>query len=213
MRFLFIFFALTPLISHGQFKLKGIVRDSVTKEPFPGIVVFIKSQSTGTTTNAGGEFEIESYSASAEVTFWFIGLKTKVCVINAGVPVTVDVSFEEELYEDLNKTWLKNLKSLDKTNQWKMIRDKYFIATNDRNVTQDDPLLIIDGIPLPITDSLTEKSRAKLTSLLTEDKIGDIKIIDQEPEGVYINKAFTGLILITLNDKKTSKKVRKLKLE
>jgi hypothetical protein len=39
----------------------------------------------------------------------------------------------------------------------------------------------------------------------------DLKVVEKEPEGLYVNKAFTGIILIVITDKKTGKKFKRLR--
>jgi hypothetical protein len=96
--------------------------------------------------------------------------------------------------------------------RWEIIKDRFFESEKkelnlDERITEA-PLLIIDGIILNLksdTNKLNEISR-----LLTNEKNKELGILDKEPEGLYVNKAFSGIILVTLTDKKTSKKFRKL---
>jgi hypothetical protein len=116
-----------------------------------------------------------------------------------------------------NRSWLKAIMPLDKADQWNIISDRFF-SSNQKQAAKNDsmrfyPLLVIDGIPLLITDSLSGGSRTKLASLLTINKISEIRILDREPDGLYVNRAFTGVILVTLNDKKTRKRLRGIELK
>src|SRR5690606_23619049 len=100
MRILVFIVLLTPLVSYGQYKLTGIVRDSVTRETMPGVNVIIESQNKGTVTNAKGEFEIESKTEVARVTFSFIGFNTVTLTIQASVSVSIELTYDKQLLED-----------------------------------------------------------------------------------------------------------------
>ena len=97
-----------------------------------------------------------------------------------------------------------------------MITDRYF---KNRTIKTDEtsslytPLLIINGLLISITESTNEDTKNKLLTLLTEDKIGEIKVIEKQPENLYIEKQFTGFILISVNDKKTSRTLKKIKTD
>jgi hypothetical protein len=100
MRILVLFILLTPLVSYGQYKLKGIVRDSVTHETMPGVNVIIESQNKGTVTNATGEFEIESKTENARVTFSFIGYNTITRTISDSLSESIDLTYDKQLLEE-----------------------------------------------------------------------------------------------------------------
>ena len=100
MRILVLFILLTPLVSYGQYKLTGIVRDSVTRETMPGVNLKIESQNKETVTNSNGEFEIESKTESARVTFSFIGFNTTTRTIHASVSESIDLTYDKQLLEE-----------------------------------------------------------------------------------------------------------------
>ncbi len=100
MRILVLFILLTPLVSSGQFKLTGIVRDSLTRETMTGVNVKVENQNKGTVTNAKGEFEIESKTESARVTFSFIGFNTVTRTISASVSGSIYLTYDKQLLED-----------------------------------------------------------------------------------------------------------------
>jgi len=100
MRILVFIALLTPLVSYGQYKLTGIVRDSVTRETMPGVNVILESQNKGAVTNAKGEFEIESKTESARVTFSFIGFNTVTLTIQASVSVSIELTYDKQLLEE-----------------------------------------------------------------------------------------------------------------
>jgi len=100
MRILVFFILIAPLVSYGQYKLTGTVRDSATHETMPGVNVIIESQKKETVTNAKGEFEIESKTESAQVTFSFIGFNTITRTIHASVSEEIDLTYDKQLLEE-----------------------------------------------------------------------------------------------------------------
>lgn len=117
---------------------------------------------------------------------------------------------------DKNEVWLTKLKSQTIHDQWKNISQRFFefdeIVNPEDNFNLVHPVLTVDGIPL-LTSELSVQSRHSLQNLLTVESIGTILVMDKEPDGLYSNKAFTGIVVVTLNNKKISKKFQKLKLE
>ncbi|TLX72842.1 hypothetical protein E9993_17020 [Labilibacter sediminis] len=111
-----------------------------------------------------------------------------------------------------NKLWLKKVKEAEKNIQWEFISSRFF-TPNEVEVNLEKnliaaPLLIIDGIPMNM--EVKRDKLKKIANLLSIDKVEEIKIIAEEPEELYINKAFTGIILVVLNDKKISKKYKRI---
>lgn len=88
---------LMPWYAQGQYKLSGVVRDSVQHVPVPGAEVSVNSQQRSTTTNGAGEFEIDSRTPSADVTFSFIGYKTVTRKVVTGNRVVIDMPNDPEL--------------------------------------------------------------------------------------------------------------------
>ena len=121
---------------------------------------------------------------------------------------TMDASYG--MTNEQNKDWLIKVSSADKDLQLKLVKGRLIENRQKLNLANNVavPVLIIDGIP--IEDSISEKQEAFFNTKLTAENV-DIKIIEKEPEGLYINKGFTGMVLIIIVDKKTSKKFRRLK--
>ncbi|MFM8742734.1 MAG: carboxypeptidase-like regulatory domain-containing protein, partial [Cytophagales bacterium] len=122
---------------YAQFQLAGVVRDSVEGFPLPGVSILIKSQNTGTTSDSEGRFIIESKTPQAQVTFSFIGLKTRVEEISDKdestilmyadpsfpefkiryIKATVDVGYFGDTYNaPAGFVWNSSLQSIGKTN-------------------------------------------------------------------------------------------------
>jgi hypothetical protein len=109
-----------------------------------------------------------------------------------------------------NLDWLGRLKTSDKESKLNLVKNRLVQKrqTLDPNEKLDVPMLVIDGVF--IEDSLDKREKEFLINELTADMV-DIQVLEKEPEGLYIEKAFTGIVLLTITDKKASKKFKKLK--
>lgn len=104
-----------------------------------------------------------------------------------------------------NKVWLTELKMADKENQLTLIQNRFFRQhTFEKSDNDDIPVLVVDGIP--ISEQMDTKLKDFLAYKLTADKV-QIEVLDKEPEQLYVNKRWTGLILLNITDKKTRRKM------
>jgi hypothetical protein len=114
-----------------------------------------------------------------------------------------------------NQKWLTELKAQEMPLQWNMIANRYLgdvdASSKGEKSKQFGPLLIIDGIAININEKTNAETRKKLRILLAKDKISSVHVMEKEPEGLYINKAFIGIVLVRTNDKKISKTLSKIK--
>jgi hypothetical protein len=120
----------------------------------------------------------------------------------------VDASYA--MTSEQNKDWLVRVRNADKDLQLILVKGRLFGNRQTSNPINklDVPMLIIDGVP--IEDNIDERQKEFLNTQLIKDNV-DIQIIEKEPEGVYINKGFTGIVLIVITDKRVSKKFKRLK--
>lgn len=109
-----------------------------------------------------------------------------------------------------NMVWLAKLKTCDKQSQLTFINTRLIENRTSRKPVDslEVPAVIIDGILLP--DSLSAQQRQFLkTELATESTA--IEIVDRQPAELYINKGFSGIVNITISDKKKSKTFKRLR--
>jgi hypothetical protein len=100
-----------------------------------------------------------------------------------------------------NQAWLSQLKEAAPTLQLNLVKQRFFSETNtDQSTNPETPLLIIDGIVL--SESQKNKRREFFKSEITAEKIL-ISILDKAPDTFC--KPFSGMIVITITDEKTSK--------
>ena len=114
-----------------------------------------------------------------------------------------------------NENWLTTIKSFDKSGQWTAIKQRFFFKENCNTAVdsiQYSPFFVINGVPLNIPSKLTDKNSGEILSLLNEDSIEQINILDKLSEEWTFCKPFSGVIILTV-DKRTYKKLFQLKLE
>ncbi len=80
-------------MSQQLISIKGMVSNT-NGGPIPGVTVFVKGTTQGTTTDVDGNYSIRSVPADAVLVFSFVGMKTKEIVV-AG-QTQINVSLDEE---------------------------------------------------------------------------------------------------------------------
>lgn len=90
-----LLFSLASTFCFAQSTIKGVVTDASTGELLPGVTVFIKGTSTGTVTNAGGEYQINA-AGDATIIYSFVGYAEKAVSVNnrSVINVQLEVSVE-----------------------------------------------------------------------------------------------------------------------
>lgn len=108
-----------------------------------------------------------------------------------------------------NEIWLKKALSSDKETQLTLIKNRFFRQEEFKKSANDAiPIVVINGII--VSEVSNVKLKNVLVNQLTPDKVM-VTIIEKEPERIYINKAWTGIILLTISDKKINKLLKKQK--
>jgi hypothetical protein len=110
-----------------------------------------------------------------------------------------------------NSRWLGALKTQQKATQWARVRSRYFESPQWSSSPLGEagslPVLVVDGIVVGQT-SAGKPIRDLLATQLTADKVKDILVMERQPDELYIEKAFTGLIVISLADRPLRKALR-----
>ena len=96
-----ILFFCVPIVSFAQQSIKGKVIDIVSKEPLSYTSIAVPNSSTGTMTNADGEFELRLKENQSEIQISYIGYLDTLVAINAVEPYYVIAlkAYEYELSE------------------------------------------------------------------------------------------------------------------
>lgn len=116
-----------------------------------------------------------------------------------------------------NQIWLTTSKSLIKTNQLDAIKERFFYCDRSRikenDSAQYSPMIVVNGVPFLVPDSIDVKSKEKVISLLIDKNISEINIIDRQPDEWTFHRPFAGVIIIKVNDKRTFNKIMKMRLQ
>ncbi|NLR92130.1 SusC/RagA family TonB-linked outer membrane protein [Flammeovirga agarivorans] len=75
-----------------QAQIKGVVMESATNEPLPGVSIWIEGTTNGTTSNIDGEFSLMVNKATDKLHFSFIGMQDK--IIEIGTKSYFEVTLE-----------------------------------------------------------------------------------------------------------------------
>lgn len=99
---LFLFLALA-LVSHGQ-ALKGVVKDSKTKEALIGATIAVKGGNIGTTTDLDGKFTLEGISTPPIVLIVsYLGFDTKEITANGLTePLTIHLTSSQKALKEVS---------------------------------------------------------------------------------------------------------------
>lgn len=108
-----------------------------------------------------------------------------------------------------NENWLTLVKGVELSEKLTTIQNRLLLKNENTDAGKVAPLFIINGIL--ISDTSNQSNRKRLATFLAENKIDVITIIDILPDQLYVERPFTGMILIKLNDRKAKKNLKKLK--
>lgn len=89
-------FLLFGLLQMSAQKISGVVTDKKTGEPVAFMNVFYDGKGIGTTTDLDGKYIVESRVGLNELTFSFVGYKTKKVKVNSGHFQTLNVQVEPD---------------------------------------------------------------------------------------------------------------------
>jgi hypothetical protein len=74
-------------------------------------------------------------------------------------------------------------------------------------------LIVVNGVFLSIPATLKERRRQKLAKHLRAENIDEITILNKRPGDWGLEKPFSGVILIAVNDERTFRKIFRLRLK
>src|SRR5690606_3873787 len=83
---------LVPFVQFAQITVQGVVMDTATGDPLPGVSIIIKGSSQGTATDFDGNYRIEANMGDTLV-FSYIGFQPKEMEVSGN---TLNVSLDED---------------------------------------------------------------------------------------------------------------------
>lgn len=231
---------LLPFSVLAQSTLDGVVLDSKTKQPIPGVNVVVQGTTTGTSTDFDGKFKLPKVKKGDVIVFSFIGYKNETVVFNNQQSITVSLEEEaNQLQEVVVQVGYGSVKKKDATGSVAVLSTKDF--NKGANVTAEnllngrvagvtintsgapgsgseirirggaslfasnDPLIVIDGMPLEANSDKNFGSTSILASI-NPSTIESISVLkDASATAIYGSRASNGVIIITT--KKGGKKL------
>ncbi|GEC78986.1 SusC/RagA family TonB-linked outer membrane protein [Flavobacterium aquatile] len=142
---------LLPVTVLAQSSLEGVVLDSKSKQPIPGVNVVIQGASTGASTDFDGKFRLSNVKNGDKVVFSFIGYTSQ--TINFSGQKSISVSLVEEanlLQEVVVQVGYGTVKKKDATGSVDVVTSKDF---NKGAILSADQLLTGKSAGVRITNS------------------------------------------------------------
>ncbi|MBR4793083.1 MAG: carboxypeptidase-like regulatory domain-containing protein [Bacteroidaceae bacterium] len=192
--------AIMPAAVFGQSTIRGIVIDSLTREPMPLATVYVNGTTQGTSTDIDGRFELKDVSLPATVVFSFVGYRTQALDLkrNPG-ELKVQLKTNDELPEvlvsaktnSIDKEALEFFRKMflgdDKWGQRAKIKNENVIMIDDSYETSSyirhvDTWRMI-GIGNRYDETVVEKRRI-FTAWANEPLIVDLPLLGYE---VYVD--------------------------
>lgn len=201
-----------------QKQISGIVTDE-NNQPLPGVTVVIKGTTTGTTTNADGNYSISTGSSDATLVFTFVGMKSQEVIVGnqtiINVSMVVDAIGLEEVvavgYSTKRQSELSSSVSVineeklqsgvTSTNLGTLLQGKVpgLVVSNNSGHPQRGTNVVIRGVgsigagynPLYVVDGI-------IGGTYDPSDIESITVLkDAAATGLYGSRAANGVILIT----------------
>lgn len=142
---------LLPVTVLAQSSLDGVVLDSKSKQPVPGVNVVVQGTATGTSTDLDGKFKLTKIKNGDKVVFSFIGYTSQ--TVNFNGQSTISVSLIEEsnqLQEVVVQIGYGSVKKKDATGSVTTVTSKDF---NKGAIVSADQLLAGKAAGVRITNN------------------------------------------------------------
>lgn len=108
-----------------------------------------------------------------------------------------------------NEIWLKKAVLLDRETQLTSIQNRFFRRIAFKKLANDAiPVIVANRVMVNEVSNIELKNL--LSNQLTTDNV-QVTILEKEPEGLYVNKAWTGIVILNIKDKKISKLLKSYK--
>lgn len=83
-----------PIQAQSTVTIDGIVRDSQSSEPLPGVTVLISSENKGTVSDENGQFSLATAPGNYELVFSYLGYESKSIQVSATENLTLDIRLQ-----------------------------------------------------------------------------------------------------------------------
>jgi len=128
-----------PFTVLSQTAVDGVVVDSKTKQPLPGVNVIVQGTQTGASTDLDGKFKLTKLKNGDKLMFSFIGYKNETVVFEGQKTLTVSLSEESNILQEVVvQVGYGNVKKKDATGSVSTLAAKDF--NKGSNVTAENLL-------------------------------------------------------------------------
>ncbi|PWJ40953.1 SusC/RagA family TonB-linked outer membrane protein [Sediminitomix flava] len=102
-RLLFLLFLVVSSLNvfAQSFVVKGTVKDAASNESLPGVNIFVKGTTLGTTTNLDGAYSLEVPSSETVLVFSFIGMKEQEVVVGNQTIINMNLETDAKELEEV----------------------------------------------------------------------------------------------------------------
>jgi len=142
---------LLPFSVLAQSTLEGVVLDSKTKQPIPGVNVVVQGATAGTSTDLDGKFKLGKLKSGDKLVFSFIGYKNETVSYTGQSSITVSLDEESnQIQEVVVQVGYGSVKKKDATGSVSVISTKDF---NKGAIVSADQLLAGKAAGVRITNN------------------------------------------------------------
>ena len=90
-----------PFCALAQSTVEGVVMDSKTKQPIPGVNVIVQGTQSGTSTDFDGKFKLSKLKKGDKLAFSFIGYKNQTISFDGQKTISISLTEEANVLQDV----------------------------------------------------------------------------------------------------------------
>ena len=185
---LFLFYNLTA----QDISIKGKIVNSETKETLPGVSVFVKNTTIGTTTNNNGEFILNNLPYDTiTIVFSFIGFETQKKIITDGNASYFKIKMKTSaiaLDEVVVVTAKNQLTSYEQTTPVSIVSEENITENATQNIADiitQEPSVSLAGQGYHRAPSIRGLARKRVVVMVDGDRISSER--NPGPPGTFVN--------------------------
>lgn len=147
---LLLLLLILPISMFAQNTLKGVVLDSGSQQPLPGVNIVIKGTSNGTTTDFDGNFSLEKVKQNDVIVFSYLGYKENTVIYTGQKNISVSLTEDSQQLQDVVVIGYGTVKKEDATGSVTSLTSKEF---NKGTIVTADQLLTGKAAGVRITNN------------------------------------------------------------
>lgn len=147
---LLLLLLILPISMFAQNTLNGVVLDSGSQQPLPGVNIVIKGTSNGTTTDFDGNFSLEKVKQNDVIVFSYLGYKENTVIYTGQKNISVSLTEDSQQLQDVVVIGYGTVKKEDATGSVTSLTSKEF---NKGTIVTADQLLTGKAAGVRITNN------------------------------------------------------------